>query len=262
MAITRERAARPAPVKRTTTMNRKIDRILAICTVGLVLWLSVATAGPVEKKSGNTRNDTNLSRTERVIVMGAPDTETGISPSTSPNLDDATAPSWEGEAPSALTTDSEVGQEPVALSVSALYQINWQSINIGGETSVSPVYTALQSIGQETIGQSQSASFTAGQGYWYGTPVSAGPPSCACDCHGDPAPIGTCDGNQDVLDVVQTVNVAFRGAPPIIDPNANCPYETTDTNCSQSTDVIDVVKMVNVAFRGANRAAEFCDPCP
>ena len=66
----------------------------------------------------------------------------------------------------------------------------------------------------------------------------------------------------EMLDVVQTVNRAFRGAAPIIDPNSNCPYETTDTNCSQSTDIIDVVKMVNVAFRGANPATEFCDPCP
>jgi hypothetical protein len=83
-------------------------------------------------------------------------------------------------------------------------------------------------------------------------------PQCACDCHADPA----CDGSTDILDVVQTVNVAFRGAPAIIDPNVNCPYETTDVNCTNSTDVIDVVKMVNVAFRGANPATEFCNPCP
>jgi hypothetical protein len=92
--------------------------------------------------------------------------------------------------------------------------------------------------------------------------VLAEPSLCACDCHGDPAPIGACDGVQDILDVVQTVNVAFRGAASILDPNTACPYETTDTNCSLSTDVIDVVKMVNVAFRGANVATEFCDPCP
>lgn len=243
-------------------MNRMTDRIIAICTAGSMIWLSAAIAGPVEKKSGKGSTDVNLGRTENVIVMGAPDTETGTSPSTSPNLDNATASSWEGEAPSALSTDSEVGQESATFSASALYQINWQSINIGGETSVSPSYTALQSIGQETIGQSQSLSFTAGQGYWYGAPVTSGPPTCACDCHADPAPFGACDGFQDVLDVVQTVNIAFRGAPSIIDPNPNCPYETTDTNCSQSTDILDVVKMVNVAFRGANPATEFCDPCP
>ena len=82
---------------------------------------------------------------------------------------------------------------------------------------------------------------------------------CACDCHADP---GGCDGTQDIIDVVQVVNVAFRGNAPISDPNLNCDYETTDTNCSSSTDVIDVVKMVNVGFRGADPATEFCQPCP
>jgi len=82
---------------------------------------------------------------------------------------------------------------------------------------------------------------------------------CGCTCHADPA---NCDGVQDITDVVQTINVAFRGVAAILDPNAACPYETTDTNCSTATDVIDVVKMVNVAFRGANPATEFCNPCP
>lgn len=82
---------------------------------------------------------------------------------------------------------------------------------------------------------------------------------CACDCSGDP---GGCDGFQDVVDVVQVINVAFRGAASVPDPNVNCDYETTDTNCSSSTDVVDVVKIVNVAFRGANPATEFCNPCP
>lgn len=43
---------------------------------------------------------------------------------------------------------------------------------------------------------------------------------CQCDCHADPA---NCEGVQTVLDVVATVNVAFRNG---------------------------------------NPATEFCDPCP
>lgn len=85
------------------------------------------------------------------------------------------------------------------------------------------------------------------------------PPTCACDCHGNPV----CDAVIcDVLDVVSAVNVAFRNASAIPDPNADCPYETTDVDCSTFTDVIDVIKIVNVAFRNANPATEFCDPCP
>jgi len=48
----------------------------------------------------------------------------------------------------------------------------------------------------------------------------------------------------------------------MLDPNASCPYQTTDVNCSGSPEVLDVVKMVNVAFRNANVATEFCNPCP
>lgn len=82
---------------------------------------------------------------------------------------------------------------------------------------------------------------------------------CACACSADP---GGCDGVQDVVDVVQTINVSFRGGASVPDPNINCPFERTDLNCDASTNVVDVVKMVNVAFRGANPATEFCDPCP
>jgi hypothetical protein len=81
-----------------------------------------------------------------------------------------------------------------------------------------------------------------------------------CECHADPG--GNCDGVQTVLDVVEAINVAFRNAAAILDPNANCPYQTTDVNCDTFTTVIDVVKMVNVTFRNADPATEFCDPCP
>jgi hypothetical protein len=58
---------------------------------------------------------------------------------------------------------------------------------------------------------------------------------------------------------VKTVDVAFRGVDPVIDPG--CPRERTDVNCDDYTTVQDVVKVVNVAFRSADPATEFCDPC-
>lgn len=82
--------------------------------------------------------------------------------------------------------------------------------------------------------------------------------SCACNCHCDPA----CDGHVDVLDVVETIDVAFRAGAPVPDPSGNCPRQRTDTDCNGATDVVDVVHMVNVAFRAANATTEFCRPCP
>lgn len=179
------------------------------------------------------------------IETRIPDTAHRHSPSASPNLDNATASSWEGEAPSATLTRAN----------SANYMIDWYSINAGGAVDAqSANYLMGASIAQSVAGSASSTNYQVGIGFWYG---ASGVSGCGCDCHADPV----CDGNTDVLDVVQSVNVAFRGAPSIIDPNAGCPYETTDLDCSQSTDVLDVVKMLNVAFRGANPATEICDPC-
>ena len=79
--------------------------------------------------------------------------------------------------------------------------------------------------------------------------------SCACPCHTDPQ----CDGFSNVLDVVQTVNVAFRGAAPVFDPD--CLFEQTDMDCSGFSNVLDVVRIVNVAFRGNSPESQFCDGC-
>lgn len=82
---------------------------------------------------------------------------------------------------------------------------------------------------------------------------------CGCHCHGDPA----CDSViNDIVDVVQTIGVAFRGNPALIDPNSFCPYERTDVNCTGTTDIVDVVEVVGVAFRGGIAEVEYCNPCP
>lgn len=81
---------------------------------------------------------------------------------------------------------------------------------------------------------------------------------CLCLCAADPA----CDGiRSDVLDVVKTISVAFRGGAAVIDPSPTCPRENTDVNCSGTTDIVDVVKIISVAFRGGSPATEYCDPC-
>jgi hypothetical protein len=65
----------------------------------------------------------------------------------------------------------------------------------------------------------------------------------------------------DILDVVQAVNVAFRNGGSQFDPNCiqGNKAERTDVDCSGATDIVDVVMFVNVAFR--NGAINFCNPC-
>jgi hypothetical protein len=105
------------------------------------------------------------------------------------------------------------------------------------------------SLGELAAAQGTSASCRVIMGFWS---------SCACDCR---AYLADCDGAQDVLDVVQTINVAFRGQAAIPDPDGNCPYQTTDVDCSGDTGVIEVVKMINVAFRGMDAGVQFVNPC-
>ncbi len=79
---------------------------------------------------------------------------------------------------------------------------------------------------------------------------------CSCPCWADPQ----CDGvRSNVQDVVQTVNVAFRGAAGVTDPG--CPNERSDVDANGNTSVTDVVRVVNVAFRGQTVAANYVDPC-
>jgi hypothetical protein len=76
-----------------------------------------------------------------------------------------------------------------------------------------------------------------------------------CLCHADP----WCDHATDVLDVIRTIGVAFRGE--AAESDSPCAFERTDVDCSGASDVVDVVHMTSVAFRGQNAATEFCHPC-
>jgi hypothetical protein len=80
---------------------------------------------------------------------------------------------------------------------------------------------------------------------------------CNSECHGDP----NCDGECNILDIISTVDVAFMGAPPIIDPDPRCPTEDSDVNCDMQTDVIDVIRMINVLYRSQSMADQFCQAC-
>lgn len=78
----------------------------------------------------------------------------------------------------------------------------------------------------------------------------------SCAHHGDPDP----NGVTDVVDVIATIEIAFRGGRPIID--ASCPHAPagrTDLDCSGATDIFDVTLLIGVAFRGG--LANFCNPC-
>lgn len=78
---------------------------------------------------------------------------------------------------------------------------------------------------------------------------------CFCQCHGDPQ----CDGLTDILDVVRTINTAFRGVPEPVDQD--CTHSRTDVDASGVTDVLDVTKMIDVVLNDGQPEVNFTDPC-
>jgi hypothetical protein len=83
------------------------------------------------------------------------------------------------------------------------------------------------------------------------------PTSCPCTCHADP----NCDKSTDVLDVVQTINIAFRGAASIPDPAIECTCQPPDVNCDGIINILDVMTMIDVAFRGMQFPKVSCNGC-
>lgn len=89
-----------------------------------------------------------------------------------------------------------------------------------------------------------------GAGFEWELLEHSSPQPSSCKCHGDPV----CDGVFDVLDVLATVNVAFRNGPPLIDSGcswyAHQMHGRTDFDRSGATDIMDVARIVGIAFRG------------
>lgn len=78
---------------------------------------------------------------------------------------------------------------------------------------------------------------------------------CDCGCHADIV----CDGVTDLLDVVTTVDIIFRGE--AFTAESFCPFAQVDVNCDGVPDIQDVVIVIEVAFRGGDAGTLFCDPC-
>jgi hypothetical protein len=78
---------------------------------------------------------------------------------------------------------------------------------------------------------------------------------CVCPCLSDPQ----CDGVIDVIDVVNAVGRAFRGAAGSSTPD--CPTESADNNCDGVVNVSDIVRLINVAFRSKSPLTLVCNPC-
>jgi hypothetical protein len=114
---------------------------------------------------------------------------------------------------------------------------------------------AIMARGKMPDSGGESVAFRIGMGYEYNVWQTAFELGCGCTCHSDPV----CDGAYDVLDVVQAINVAFRGEPS--DSGETCTNALTDINCDDTTDLLDVIGLVDIAFRQIPAGQIVCAPC-
>lgn len=232
---------------------KKLGLLVSCVLVGMVT-VAIAAA-PGTKK-------TSTARVAPPRTSGAASGSDAIQPDRGRQLEGEVAPApiedavTETELSVPLGEETGAPQATAAGTSAAAINMDWYSINNGGaiEVAAGNIKMGL-SIGQNAVGEVSAGNVKMGLGFWYGASGASAP--CACDCHADPA----CDSVTDIFDVTQLVNVAFRNAPAIPDPNVLCSLETTDVNCDGVTDIFDVTKMVNVAFRNGDPALEFCDPC-
>lgn len=225
-------------------------------TVGVLSLMSVAIgAAPVTKKPSTARV------APQTVTPPSSGNDAARPVGESPvSVEDQQVPLNDlqsGTELSPLQPDTPVENQPASAVPNAPVNMDWYSINNGGAIEVAAGNIKMGiSIGQNAVGEVSAGSIKMGLGFWYGATGSSAP-SCACDCHADPA----CDNVTNVFDVVSTIGVAFRGDPTIADPNPLCSRQTTDVDCNGVTNIFDVTRVINVAFRGGDPAEEFCDAC-
>jgi hypothetical protein len=137
-----------------------------------------------------------------------------------------------------------------AMSSSASYEIDWQSINGGGGPMSSANYSVNSSAGQASIGYATSANYQAGIGYWYG--MAGG--GCSCPYQSDYDE----DEFLTAVDLGRLIDVLFAGDPTIQDPG--CPTVRGDFNNDGFPDAVDLSGLIDHLFAGADPPCDPCDP--
>jgi hypothetical protein len=151
-------------------------------------------------------------------------------------------------APVLKPAELEVVPHGAASSLPPNINLDWYSVNGGGDNSVSSAsYSLGLSVGQAAAGKANGATFNLGIGFWYGAAGAGG--SCPIAMTGDVNVSGTLTS----ADIIYMVNFVFKGGPDPLPCSA-----TADVNCSGSVTSADVIYMVNHVFKGGIAP---CDAC-
>ncbi len=126
----------------------------------------------------------------------------------------------------------------------AAYEIDWTSINGGGSIALASTnYSMRVSTSQSVIGESQSANYKMGIGFWYGTGLFCTAKSG--DANGD--------NKLTLPDIITLVNHVFKGGPK---PNPAC---RGDANNDNKITLPDIITMVNHIFKGGPKPGKDLD---
>jgi len=129
------------------------------------------------------------------------------------------------------------------------YNLDWVSINCGGETeAVGVSRRSGVSIGQTVAGEATSPSYRVGLGYWYGA-LGACPIVMTGDVN--------LNSSITSADIIYTVGYVFKGGP------APLPCEAAgDVNCNGSVTSADIIYLVGYVFKGGPPPCDVCDMIP
>jgi len=163
-----------------------------------------------------------------------------------------TATTRQAPSLSPLDVNDQVDPALNAEAVAPSYNLDWWSINNGGEIDVASAnYRLGLSVGQSVAGKVASANYGLGIGFWYG--LAGGAVACPIVLTGDV----NLDGPITSADIIYLVGYVFKGGP------APKPCEAAgDVNCDGTVTSADIIYLVGYVFKGGPAPCDVCTLIP
>lgn len=157
----------------------------------------------------------------------------------------------DAKAPEVRVESTESAPSFNTASNAATYNLDWWSINGGGDVAASSAsYQMGMSVGQSVAGAASSASYGMGIGFWYGAAAAA---ACPITATGDV----NVNGSITSADIIYLVGYVFKGgAAPLPCAAAG------DVNCNGSVTSADIIYLVGYVFKGGPAPCDVCTLVP
>lgn len=161
----------------------------------------------------------------------------------------AEAPSTETENRRVAGLDEPHGDAPpLANAEAAAYNLNWYSVNSGGDVRLpGTAFDLGLTVGEPVAGLAKGSRFDLGFGFWYGATA------CPIVLSGDV----NLNSVLSTSDIIVLVNYALKAGPNPLPCIANA-----DLNCDGAVSLSDIVVLINRVLKGGPDPCNVCDIIP